>query len=188
MNNQVAVFNNQNLALIEQNNQKWFTSQDLAKALGYARSDQVTQIFNRNRSEFSDDMTLTVNLTVKGFGSGDSTKPVRIFSLRGCHLLAMFARTPVAKAFRRWTLDLIEIYEKETGHYLTPAMLKVIGGVVKNCCRTVIREELGLAQQEIEPEKWQSMLNNTALMIELTAEGRAKQKLKSAIEYIEQQN
>ena len=34
----------------------------------------------------------------------------RIFSLRGCHLLAMFARTPVAKAFRRWVLDVIEQY------------------------------------------------------------------------------
>lgn len=35
---------------------------------------------------------------------------LRIFSLRGCHLLAMFARTPVAKAFRRWVLDVIERY------------------------------------------------------------------------------
>ena len=42
----------------------------------------------------------TVNLTVRA----------RIFSLRGCHLLAMFARTPVAKAFRRWVLDVIEQY------------------------------------------------------------------------------
>lgn len=184
MTNQVAIFNNQNLSLIEHNNQKWFTSQDLAKALGYARSDKVTQIFNRNRGEFSDDMSQTLKMR----GSGNLEKEVRIFSLRGCHLLAMFARTPVAKAFRRWTLDLIEIYEKETGRYLTPEVLKVIGGVVKNCCRTVIREELGLAQQAIEPERWQAMVNNTALMIELTAEGRAKQKLQSAIEYIEHKN
>lgn len=32
----------------------------------------------------------------------------RIFSLRGCHLLAMFARTPVAKAFRKWVLDVLD--------------------------------------------------------------------------------
>ena len=37
----------------------------------------------------------------------------RIFSLRGCHLLAMFARTPVAKAFRRWVLDVLEKYAAE---------------------------------------------------------------------------
>lgn len=36
------------------------------------------------------------------------TERVRIFSLRGCHLLAMFARTPVAKAFRRWVLDVLD--------------------------------------------------------------------------------
>ena len=42
-------------------------------------------------------MTLTLDLGVKGFGNGNSKKAVRIFSLRGCHLLAMFAKTEVAK-------------------------------------------------------------------------------------------
>ena len=37
----------------------------------------------------------------------------RIFSLRGCHLVAMFARTPVAKAFRRWVLNVLEKYAAE---------------------------------------------------------------------------
>jgi prophage antirepressor-like protein len=32
----------------------------------------------------------------------------RIFSLRGAHLLAMFARTKVAKEFRRWVLDILD--------------------------------------------------------------------------------
>ena len=42
--------------------------------------------------------------------TGHLLTKTRIFSLRGCHLLAMFARTPVAKAFRRWVLDVIEQY------------------------------------------------------------------------------
>ena len=50
-------------------------------------------------------MSTVVNLT-----TGVMELPTRIFSLRGCHLLAMFARTPVAKAFRRWVLDVIEQY------------------------------------------------------------------------------
>lgn len=37
----------------------------------------------------------------------------RIFSLRGCHLVAMFARTPVAKAFRRWVLDVLDKLDAE---------------------------------------------------------------------------
>ncbi|WP_275061031.1 P22AR C-terminal domain-containing protein, partial [Enterobacter sp. GER_MD16_1505_Eko_090] len=34
--------------------------------------------------------------------------PVRVFSLRGCHLIAMFATTKVAKDFRRWVLDILD--------------------------------------------------------------------------------
>ena len=33
---------------------------------------------------------------------------MRVFSLRGAHLLAMFARTPKAKEFRRWVLDILD--------------------------------------------------------------------------------
>ncbi|OWF76982.1 hypothetical protein B4900_17835 [Yersinia rohdei] len=33
---------------------------------------------------------------------------VRCFSLRGAHLVAMFADTPVAKEFRRWALDVMD--------------------------------------------------------------------------------
>ena len=35
-------------------------------------------------------------------------REVRIFSLRGAQLLAIFARTPPAKRFRRWVLDVLE--------------------------------------------------------------------------------
>ena len=37
----------------------------------------------------------------------------RIFSLRGCRLLAMFARTPVAKAFRRRAPDVLDKLAEE---------------------------------------------------------------------------
>ena len=57
-------------------------------------------------------MTLTVKMTVNGFGGGNSKKAVRIFSLRGCHLIAMLAKSKVAKEFRKWVLDLLD---KEVG-------------------------------------------------------------------------
>ncbi len=53
-------------------------------------------------------MTLTLSLGVKGFGSGDSEKEVRIFSLRGAHLIGMFSRTKLAKEFRFWVLDILD--------------------------------------------------------------------------------
>ena len=82
--------------------QIWITSSELARALGYAREDSVSRIYDRKSDEFTSDMTKvvanpqTVNLTV------------RVFSLRGCHLITFFARTPVAKEFRKWVLDVLE--------------------------------------------------------------------------------
>ena len=40
---------------------------------------------------------------------------VRVFSLRGAHLLGMLARTEKAKEFRRWVLDVIESHNDEMG-------------------------------------------------------------------------
>lgn len=89
--------------------QIWLTSTDLAKALGYARTDNISRIYSRNKDEFTDKMTAIINVAVKGFGSGDGNKrDVRIFSLRGCHLIAMFARTDIAKQFRKWVLDILD--------------------------------------------------------------------------------
>ena len=53
-------------------------------------------------------MTAVVTLPTEG-----GPQETRIFSLRGCHLLAMFARTPVAKEFRKWCLDVIEKYGEQ---------------------------------------------------------------------------
>jgi hypothetical protein len=57
-------------------------------------------------------MTALVELDTKG-----GKQQVRIFSLRGCHLLAMFARTPVAKEFRKWVLDVIDQHLSENTPY-----------------------------------------------------------------------
>ncbi|WP_413520583.1 BRO family protein [Psychrobacter glacincola] len=102
-------FNNVDLTTIDRNDgQIWVTSSELAKALNYKRSDTVSRIYSRNADEFTSSMSLTVKMGVKGFGSGNSEKEVRLFSLRGCHLIAMFASTDVSKKFRKWVLDLID--------------------------------------------------------------------------------
>lgn len=103
-------FNEVNFNPVERNGQIWLTSTDLAKALGYKSSDSITRIFNRNKDEFSHSMTHTietVNLTASSKTKGLRAK-IRIFSLRGCHLLAMFARTEIAKQFRKWVLDILD--------------------------------------------------------------------------------
>ena len=90
-------FNEFTFSPVIRDSQPWFKSSELARALGYKDENSVRRIYERNADEFTENMTQvvenlhTVNLTVRA----------RIFSLRGCHLLAMFARTPVAKAFRK---------------------------------------------------------------------------------------
>ena len=98
-------FNEIQFDVIVRDGQPWVTSRQLAQALGYKDENSVRKIYERNKDEFSSIMTATVNMTV-----GITEVMVRIFSMRGCHLLAMFARTPVAKSFRRWVLDVIEQY------------------------------------------------------------------------------
>jgi prophage antirepressor-like protein len=94
-------FHDTQFTVIPHHGQPWLTAAQIAQALGYAREDAVSRIYTRNADEFTPCMTLTVNLTVKGFGNGSSEKEVRIFSLRGAHLIAMFSRTALAKEFRR---------------------------------------------------------------------------------------
>ncbi len=113
MTTQTITFRNVHFNVIRRNNHIWLTATEIAQALGYKKSDAVSQIYDRNADEFTADMTLTLNLKVKGFGNGNSEKEVRIFSLRGAHLVAMFARTPVAKEFRKWVLDILD---KEVGN------------------------------------------------------------------------
>ncbi|WLD34075.1 P22AR C-terminal domain-containing protein [Enterobacter cloacae subsp. cloacae] len=86
----------------------WFTSTELAKALGYKKNDAISQIFARNADEFSESMSLTLNMKVNGINNSLRNKSVRVYSLRGAHLIAMFASTPKAKEFRRWVLDILE--------------------------------------------------------------------------------
>ena len=77
----------------------------MAKALGYSDDRKVGVLYARHKDEFSNNMSVVLNLSTT-----DVPATTRIFSLRGCHLVAMLARTPIAKAFRRWALDVIEQY------------------------------------------------------------------------------
>jgi prophage antirepressor-like protein len=108
-------FDKTQLCIIEHNNKPWITSSDLAKALDYSRIDKVSQIYDRNKDEFNEGMTQTLKLRVS-MDSGALRKETRIFSPRGCHLIAMFARTEKAKLFRKWVLDVLEHYQFSDDH------------------------------------------------------------------------
>ncbi|HGE8296762.1 TPA: Bro-N domain-containing protein [Serratia marcescens] len=86
----------------------WFTAEQLAKLLGYADVKQVNKIFQRHKEEFTESMTTKVTVSDKSMSYGELTIEVRLFSLRGAHLIGMLSRTKIAKELRIWLLDLAE--------------------------------------------------------------------------------
>lgn len=98
-------FNNVDLTTIDNGDgQLWVTSKQLAEALEYKESRAITKIYNRNADEFTSSMTQNIS------NPHVPNLDMRIFSLRGCHLVAMFARTQVAKDFRVWVLNILDAH------------------------------------------------------------------------------
>lgn len=100
---QTLQFQDKELTIVDQNGQPWLASRDLANALGYNDEGNVNRIYERNSEEFCDAMTCKVKLTSQG-----QNREIRIFSPRGCHLIAMLSHTKKAKDFRKWVLDVLE--------------------------------------------------------------------------------
>ena len=136
MNNQL-VFKSHTLTPVIVNNQPFLRVPQIEYALNY-QSGKLLQIYNRHADEFTPDMSFLTTVETSG-----GKQQARVFSLRGCHLLAMFSKTPVAKEFRRWVLDQIE-QRNQTISETTPAPLdaKTLGGVVKRCAAAAVRDEL----------------------------------------------
>lgn len=97
-------FKDTNFQITDIHGQPWLRGLQVASALGYKNpAADIVNLYNRNADEFTDSMTQVIELPTAG-----GKQQVRIFSLRGCHLLGMLARTKVAKEFRRWVLDVLE--------------------------------------------------------------------------------
>ena len=105
MNSLALTFHEVNLKpLPSSDHQLWISSTQIGLALGYANPETaITKIYNRKSDEFTSDMTRLVEVQTNG-----GLQQIRAFSLRGCHLITFFARTPVAKEFRKWVLDVLE--------------------------------------------------------------------------------
>ena len=124
-------FQNTTLSVINKNNQTFLTAIELGKALQYADPVKaIVKIYDRNADEFTAEMTALVEMKTAG-----GIQKVRIFSLRGAHLIAMFARTKIAKEFRKWVLDILDEEVKKTTALLpntiTPEQQQAIQSAVQ---------------------------------------------------------
>jgi len=105
------IFENSRLSLIEFNGSVWLKSSDIAKALGYKNIGKMSRIYNLHKDEFSASMSVVIEMPVSGMSN--LVTETRLFSLRGAHLLGMFARTSKGVAFRKWVLDQLDSMEQK---------------------------------------------------------------------------
>ena len=97
-------FNNHELDLIHAEGEVWLNISQIGLCLDYSLPEiSVARLYNRNKHQFSDDMTMLMGVqTLTGL------KQKRVFSPRGAALLALLAKTPVADRFRAFVLDKLE--------------------------------------------------------------------------------
>lgn len=114
-------FQNTTLSVINQHNQIWLSTSDIGKALGYRNPlADIPKLYSRYQDEFTPNMTALVDMQTAG-----GVQKVRIFSLRGCHLIGMLSHTKVAKEFRRWVLDILDREAQQPKQLALPTPEKI---------------------------------------------------------------
>ena len=174
-------FKSQKIIPVIVNNLPYLTATQVGAALGYSRPDKINSIYQSHRDEFTDTMTDTTETVL----SGNLTTTTRIFSLRGCHLLAMFSKTPVAKEFRRWVLDLIE-QQNQTVH--SPSSAKAApslscSDLAGASTTSTLRQELAaLASETATDADMQDMRNLGAALMNTIIDGRVKNQYRHLVD------
>lgn len=113
-------FQDTEIQVLDVQGRVWLTAADLSRALGYKKASRVSELYQRNKDEFTEDMTTVIELQTNESAetrnlraSKNLQTKTRIFSTHGCHLVGMLARTDRAKEFRRWVLDVLDGLNKE---------------------------------------------------------------------------
>ena len=120
--------------VVDQSSQPWLRANQIGLALEYKNPElSIAKLYRANAAEFTDSMTAVVKLPTAG-----GVQDVRIFSLRGAHLLGMFARTKVAADFRRWVLDVLDAQVQQAAlppATLTPAQQQQLKAAIEAKCK-----------------------------------------------------
>jgi len=106
-NSKMLTFEGHDLQIISIDGDVWLTGPQIGEVLGFSHPSQAIQrLYSSHSKEFSSSMTQLVQL---------GRSRTRVFSPRGAHLVAMFARTKKAESFRCWVLDVLEAKSAPVG-------------------------------------------------------------------------
>lgn len=94
-------FNETELDVYHINGERWLGAFQIATALGYSEPGSIRGLYRRHRDEFGEDETQIISVqTISGI------QQIRVFSQSGAELLAIHAKTPIAKQFRLYLRKL----------------------------------------------------------------------------------
>ncbi|MDP2432912.1 MAG: Bro-N domain-containing protein [Pseudomonadota bacterium] len=127
-------FHTMNFKVIDHKGRPWLLPEQIGEALDLETPRKsLLKIYYRHQDEFGPDETAEIEMDMDvanpdyrpQIGDGSRQKndthtrklKVRIFSLRGAYHLGFFARTDVAKEFRQWVLDQLEMKGEEHSFY-----------------------------------------------------------------------
>lgn len=167
MSSSIALsFQNTTFHIIDHNSQPWLRGTQIGDALGYTKGRiSIDKIYKSNQDEFNESMTALVELDTEG-----GKQQVRIFSLRGCHLLAMFSRTKIAKEFRKWVLDVLDQQAKlQEPRYIGPQ--DVLIHVTKNELADIIDQKIKLYHEQQEKQELTAMIDQRVKQVPIQLEG-----------------
>jgi len=137
---------------IEKDGEIWFTSEELAKGLGYASAREIRKIYERNSDEL-EEFSCKVKVTLH-----DGRRYFkRVFSKEGVYIISMLARTEKAKAFRKAVARLLRAIEehrlelaREAGKKEAREALANMSEYQRRIEKKVIRyRQMGLQMSEI---------------------------------------
>lgn len=100
-----AEFHGTPLNIIDRDGQKWLTSEEVGRCLGYAPANVrkgISKLYNAHADEFTPADKGVAELATPG-----GKQAVTIFSSTGCIKLGFFANTPRAKEFRAWASEVL---------------------------------------------------------------------------------
>jgi prophage antirepressor-like protein len=147
--------------VVDRDGEPWLRGPQVGDALGYQKEGRVAidRLYKANADEFTEHMTAVIDLPTAG-----GVQKVRIFSLRGAHLLGMLAKTTQAKAFRQWVLDILEgvVAPQETGRMTYPQRLAYLKER-----RSLVRE-IGLSVEKSNAEELYENLTHVSRLLGIT--------------------
>jgi|GEM_PF-7076174 len=90
----------------------WMRGHNLGNQLGFSRAaDGINLIYNRNKEELA---PFTIKMMVEG-----ETSPARYYDEQGCYIIAMLAKTPQAKIFRKNLAQFLSVLRQEAVNLAT---------------------------------------------------------------------